>query len=148
MKESMANYCLVHGAWRGGWVWKRVARQLRKEGHDLYTPTMIGLGERSHLLNGAINLSTCIQDIVNVIKFEELNDVILCGHSFAGMVITGVADMISEQIAALVYLDAVVPEDGTRFLRSYLNLSSFPGSRMWRDMEVIAFVQFRQRYSG
>jgi pimeloyl-ACP methyl ester carboxylesterase len=78
----------------------------------MYTPTMTGLGERSHLLNAAINLSTCIQDIVNVIKFEELNDVILCGHSFGGMVITGVADMISERIAALVYLDAVVPEDG------------------------------------
>jgi len=108
----MANYCLVHGAWRGGWVWKRVVRHLREEGHDVYTPTMTGLGERSHQLNAAINLSSYIQDIVNVIKFEELNDVILCGHSFAGMVITGVADMISERIAALVYLDAFVPEDG------------------------------------
>jgi hypothetical protein len=72
----MANYCLVHGAWRGGWVWKRVARYLREEGHDVYTPTMTGLGERSHQLNSAINLSTYIQDIVNVIKCEELNDVI------------------------------------------------------------------------
>jgi pimeloyl-ACP methyl ester carboxylesterase len=108
----MANYCLVHDTWRGGWIWKRVARHLREAGHDVYTPTMTGLGERSHLLGAAINLSTCIQDIVNVIKFEELNDVILCGHSFGGMVITGVADMISERIAALVYLDAVVPEDG------------------------------------
>jgi pimeloyl-ACP methyl ester carboxylesterase len=108
----MANYCLVHGGWHGGWVWKRVARHLREEGHDVYTPTMTGLGERSHLLNGTVNLSTNIQDIVNVIRFEELNDVILCGHSYAGMVISGVADLISERIAALVYLDAWVPEDG------------------------------------
>jgi pimeloyl-ACP methyl ester carboxylesterase len=108
----MANYCLVHGGWCGGWVWKRVARPLREEGHDVYTPTMTGLGERSHLLSAAINLSTNIQDIVNVIKFEELNDVILCGHSYAGFVISGVADLISERIAALVYLDAWVPEDG------------------------------------
>src|SRR5258707_8677923 len=108
----MANYCLVHGGWHGGWVWKRVARHLREEGHDVYTPTMTGLGERSHLLNATINLSTNIQDIVNVIKFEELNDVILCGHSYAGMVISGVADLIGERIAALVYLDAWVPEDG------------------------------------
>jgi pimeloyl-ACP methyl ester carboxylesterase len=108
----MANYCLVHGGWHGGWVWKRVARSLREEGHDVYTPTMTGLGERSHLLNATINLSTNIQDIVNVIKFEELNNVILCGHSYAGMVISGVADLISERIAALVYLDAWVPENG------------------------------------
>src|SRR5258708_38714878 len=73
---------------------------------------MTGLGERSHLLNATINLSTNIQDIVNVIRFEELNDVILCGHSYAGMVISGVADLIRERIAALVYLDAWVPEDG------------------------------------
>jgi pimeloyl-ACP methyl ester carboxylesterase len=108
----MANYCLVHGGCRGGWVWKRVARSLREEGHDVHTPTMTGLGERSHLLNATINLSTNIQDIVNVIKFEELNDVILCGHAYAGMIISGVADLISERIAALVYLDAWVPEDG------------------------------------
>jgi len=108
----MANYCLVHGGWYGGWVWKRVARPLKEEGHDVYTPTMTGLGERSHLLSAAINLSTNIQDIVNVIKFEELNDVILCGHSHAGLVISGVADLISGRIAALVYLDAWVPEHG------------------------------------
>ncbi len=84
----MANYCLVHGGWYGGWVWKRVARPLKEEGHDVYTPTMTGLGERSHLLSAAINLSINIQDIVNVIKFEELNDVILCGHSHAGLVIS------------------------------------------------------------
>src|SRR5258708_36555473 len=108
----MANYCLVHGAWHGGWVWKRVARHLREEGHDVYTPTMTGLGERSHLLNATINLSTNIQDLVNVIKFEELHDVLLCGHAYAGIIISGVSDLISERIAALVCLNAWVREAG------------------------------------
>jgi len=83
----MANYRLVHGGCRGGWVWKRVARPLREEGHDVYTPTMTRLGERWRLLNAALNLSTNIQDIVNVIKFEELNDVILSGYSYAGLIL-------------------------------------------------------------
>jgi pimeloyl-ACP methyl ester carboxylesterase len=108
----MANFVLVHGGWRGGWVWKRVARALRTAGHDVFTPTMTGLGERSHQLAANVNLSTNILDIVNVIKFEELTDVILCGHSYAGMIITGVADQLQERISALVYLDAWVPEDG------------------------------------
>jgi pimeloyl-ACP methyl ester carboxylesterase len=108
----MANFVLVHGAWHGGWEWKRVARRLRGEGHDVYTPTMTGLGERKHLLNGGINLSTHIQDIVDVIRYEELSDVVLYGHSYAGMVISGVADQMSERIASLVYLDSWFPEDG------------------------------------
>jgi pimeloyl-ACP methyl ester carboxylesterase len=108
----MPNFVLVHGGWRGGWIWKRVARQLRMAGHDVFTPTMTGLGERSHQLNANVNLSANILDIVNVIKFEELNDVILCGHSYAGMIISGVADQLHERISALVYLDAWVPEDG------------------------------------
>ena len=108
----MATFVLVHGGWRGGWIWKRVARQLRIAGHDVFTPTMTGLGERSHQLNASVNLSTNILDIVNVIQFEELNDIILCGHSYAGMIISGVADQLYERISTLVYLDAWVPEDG------------------------------------
>ena len=108
----MATFVLVHGGWRGGWIWKRVARQLRIAGHDVFTPTMTGLGERSHQLNANVNLSTNILDIVNVIKFEELNDIVLCGHSYAGMIISGVADQLYERISTLVYLDAWVPEDG------------------------------------
>ena len=108
----MATFVLVHGGWRGGWIWKRVARQLRMAGHDVFTPTMTGLGERSHQLNASVNLSTNILDIVNVIQFEELNDIILCGHSYAGMIISGVADQLHERISTLVYLDAWVPEDG------------------------------------
>jgi pimeloyl-ACP methyl ester carboxylesterase len=108
----MANFVLVHGGWRGGWIWKRVARQLRREGNDVYAPTLTGLADRQHLLHSNINLSTHIQEIVNLIKFEELSDVVLCGHSYAGMVISGVADKISEHISSLVYLDAWYPKDG------------------------------------
>jgi pimeloyl-ACP methyl ester carboxylesterase len=108
----VANFVLVHAAWRGGWTWKRVSRRLREEGHDVYTPTLTGLADRSHLFHAGINLSTHIQDIVSLIQFEELNDVVLCGASYSGMVITGVADKISERIAALVYLDAFLPQDG------------------------------------
>ncbi len=108
----MSNFVLVHGGWRGGWIWKRVAQQLRKEGDEVYTPTLTGLADRNHLLHADINLSTHIQDIVNLIKFEELNDVVLCGHSYAGVVISGVADQISERISSLVYLDAWFPKSG------------------------------------
>jgi pimeloyl-ACP methyl ester carboxylesterase len=108
----MSSFVLVHGGWRGGWIWKRVARLLRKEGHDVYTPTLTGLADRNHLLRADINLSTHIQDVVNLIMFEELDDVVLCGHSYAGMVISGVADQISERIASLVYLDAWFPKNG------------------------------------
>jgi pimeloyl-ACP methyl ester carboxylesterase len=108
----MSNFVLVHGGWRGGWVWKRVAQLLRKEGHEIYTPTLTGLAERSHLLHAGVNLSTHIQEIVSLIKFEELHDVVLCGHSYAGMVISGVADQIDECISSIVYLDAWFPKNG------------------------------------
>ncbi|MBB6142511.1 pimeloyl-ACP methyl ester carboxylesterase [Silvibacterium bohemicum] len=108
----MSNFVLVHGGWRGGWIWKRVAQLLRKDGHDVYTPTLTGLADRSHILHAGINLSTHIQDIVNLIKFEELDDFVLCGHSYGGMVISGVADQMSERISSLVYLDAWFPQNG------------------------------------
>lgn len=108
----MSQFVLVHGGWRGGWIWKRVARLLRQDGHDVYAPTLTGLADRSHLLHADINLSTHIRDIANLIKFEELDDVVLCGHSYAGMVISGVADLLSERISSLVYLDAWLPKNG------------------------------------
>ena len=89
-------------------IWKTVARQLRKEGNDVYTPTLTGLADRKHLLHSDINLSTHIQEIVNLIEYEELKDVVLCGHSYAGMV----ADRMSANIFSLVYLDAWYPKDG------------------------------------
>ena len=108
----MATFVLVHGAWHGGWCYKRVARRLRAQGHDVYTPTLTGLGERSHLLHAGVNLSLHVQDILNVLKWEELSDVVLCGHSYGGMVTTGVAAAVPDTIASLVYLDAFVPEAG------------------------------------
>lgn len=108
----MAAFVLVHGAWHGGWCYQRVARLLRAGGHEVHTPTLTGLGERSHLLTETTGLDTHIQDVLNVIRWEDLDDVVLCGHSYAGMVVTGVADAIPAKISALVYLDAYVPKDG------------------------------------
>jgi pimeloyl-ACP methyl ester carboxylesterase len=106
------NFVLVHGAWHGGWCWRRVADKLTQMGHRVFTPTLTGLGERSHLLSPEVNLSTHVTDIINVIRWEELKDFVLCGHSYGGLVVSGVADRVPERIAALVYLDAFVPESG------------------------------------
>ena len=108
----MTTYVLVHGAWGGGWKFARVAEALRKRGHSVFTPTLTGAGERAHLLSGDINLTTHVADILGVIRTEDLSDIVLLGHSYGGMVITAVADKIPEKIAALVYLDAFVPQDG------------------------------------
>jgi pimeloyl-ACP methyl ester carboxylesterase len=112
----MATFVLVHGGCHGGWCYSRVAVRLRAQLHDVYTPTLSGVGERAHLASQAINLSTHIQDIVAIIESHDLKDVILCGHSYGGMVITGVAGQIAERIRTLFYLDACVPEDGQSLL--------------------------------
>lgn len=103
------TFVLVHGAWHGGWCYRDVAALLRAEGHVVYTPTLTGLGERRHLGVNIVNLDLHIEDIAQVFEFEELADVILVGHSYAGMVITGVADRLADRIAGIVYLDAYVP---------------------------------------
>lgn len=108
----MSTYVLVHGAWHGSWCWKRVRKALQAQGHEVFTPTLTGLGERSHLLSPQVNLETHIEDVVNLIRWEELSNVVLCGHSYGGAVISGVADRIPERIGALVYLDAFLLEDG------------------------------------
>lgn len=108
----MADIVLVAGGWRGGWAFTPIAREFRAHGHEVFTPTLTGLGERSHLMRAGPNLDTHIEDIANVLLFENLSGVILCAHSYAGMVISGVADRLPERIAALVYVDAFVPEDG------------------------------------
>lgn len=108
----MANIVMVAGGWHGGWALTPIARKLRAHGHEVFTPTLTGLGERSHLAGSAINLDTHIEDVANVVTYERLNRVVLCGHSYAGMVITGVADRLPERIASLVYVDAFVPKDG------------------------------------
>jgi len=108
----MATFVLVHGTTAGGWVWKTVAAQLEQTGHVVYRPTLTGLGERVHLLTREVGLDTHIADVVNHILYEELTDVVLVGHSYGGMVITGVADRVPDRIRELVYFDAVVPQDG------------------------------------
>lgn len=112
----MSTYVLVHGAWHGSWCWKRVRKALQAQGHDVFTPTLTGVGERAHLLSPQVNLETHIDDVVSLIRWEELSDVILCGHSYGGVVVSGVADRVPEQIAALIYLDAFVLEDGRTLL--------------------------------
>ena len=106
------TFVLVHGAWHGGWCWRRVSDLLEHGGHKVFSPTMTGLGERSHLLDDKINVSTHVTDIVNVMKWENLTGVVLVGHSYGGLVISGVAEQMQGAIASLVYLDAFVPENG------------------------------------
>jgi pimeloyl-ACP methyl ester carboxylesterase len=109
------TYVLVHGGFHGGWCYARVAKILRAAGHQVYTPTLTGLGERSHLVDG-VNCSTHIQDVLNVIKWEQLNEVVLVGHSYGGFIVGAVADRIPGRIAALVYLDAIIPVNNMAML--------------------------------
>jgi len=108
----MSTFVLVHGAWHGSWCWKRVRKALQALGHEVFTPTLTGVAERVHLMSRQIDLETHISDVVNLIRWEELSDVVLCGHSYGGCVISGVADRIPDRIGALVYLDAFVLENG------------------------------------
>ena len=112
----MATYVLVGGAWLGGWCWKPIARHLRDQGHDAYPVTLTGLGERVHLASPEVDLETHITDVVNLIEFEDLRDVVLLGHSYSGIVVTGAADRIPERIDQLVYLDSGPVPDGLAFL--------------------------------
>lgn len=106
------TYVLVHGATGGGWDWRTVDDLLSANGHSVYRPTLTGLGENWHLSTPDIDLTTHINDVANLILFENLNDVVLVGHSYGGMVITGVMDLIPERIRHAIFLDAAVPEDG------------------------------------
>jgi len=108
----MATYVLVHGGSHGGWCWRPLARLLRAAGHEVHTPTLTGLGERWHLVSPDTDLDTHIVDVVNLLEFEDLSDVILVGHSYGGMVITGVADRALSRIGQLVFLDAAHPRSG------------------------------------
>ena len=109
---SSKTFVLVHGAWAGGWCWSKVAAILRSRGHSVFTPTQTGLGERSHLLSKSITLDVFVDDIANVLKWEDLNDVVLVGHSFGGSAISGVADRMRASVRRLVYLDALTLENG------------------------------------
>jgi pimeloyl-ACP methyl ester carboxylesterase len=108
----MATFVLVHGAWHGGWCWRRVAPLLRTAGHEVFAPTLTGLGERAHLAGPAAGLTTHILDVADLLRYEALSDAVLVGHSYAGLVVTGAASHVSEKVGHVVYLDALVPGDG------------------------------------
>lgn len=113
------TFVLVHGAWHGGWCWSRVAQRLRAAGHLVFTPTLTGLGERRHLISPLVNLDTHVSDVVNLMEAEELNDVVLVGHSYAGIVISGVADAAAARLRHLVYLDALLLESGKSIFSTF-----------------------------
>lgn len=108
----MATYLLVHGTGCGSWIWKPLIPLLRAEGHEVYAPTLTGVGDRSHLLGCGVDLNTHITDITSLMEYEDLRDVILVGHSYAGMVITGVAAKMPERLSQVIYLDAYLPDEG------------------------------------
>ncbi len=108
----MANFVLVHGAWHGSWCWQRVTALLQQQGHRVHAVTLTGLGERAHLLSPAITLDTHIDDVISAIEVEELHEVVLAVHSYAGMIGTAVADRIGKHLKHLVYVDAVLPKPG------------------------------------
>lgn len=112
LRKSPRNFVLVHGAWHGGWCYDKLIPLLQAAGHRVFAPTLTGMGERAGVPTGPINCTTHIQDIVRLIQWEQLGDVVLCGHSYGGMVVGGVADAIPHTITALAFLDALVPENG------------------------------------
>ncbi|MBR0692941.1 alpha/beta hydrolase family protein [Bradyrhizobium lablabi] len=115
----MTNYVLIHGAWHGGWCWSRIRGQLTAKGHGVFTPTLTGLGDRSHLLSREVGFETHIADVANLLIWEDLRDVVLVGHSYGGAIARHVADRLPDRIGSLIYLDAFVPENG-KSVASYL----------------------------
>jgi pimeloyl-ACP methyl ester carboxylesterase len=109
---SSKTFVLVHGAWHGGWAWQRVADRLRARGHIVFAPTLTGLGERAHLLRPGIDLSLHIADVLGVIRYERLDDIVLVGHSNGGCIISGVAEAVPNAIRSIVFLDAFIPDSG------------------------------------
>jgi pimeloyl-ACP methyl ester carboxylesterase len=132
----MAVFVIVHGGFGGGWEWRSVAQVLQADGHEVTRPTLTGLGERSRNAAAAVNLETHIDDVVQHLEFDDLRDVALCGHSYGGTVVTGVADRVPERIARIVYIDAFVPRDG----ESLFDLAGPELAGLLRDSAVDGLV--------
>ena len=130
------TFLVCHGAWSAGWAWKKMHPLMRAAGHRLVTPTYTGLGERAHLANPSIDLDSHIEDVLNVIKYEDLRDIVLVGHSYGGMVATGVADRARDKVKQLIYVDAFVPGDGQSLLdlnqAAVLRMQKLAKSGGWR----------------
>jgi pimeloyl-ACP methyl ester carboxylesterase len=135
----MATFILVHGGGHGGWCYNKLSPLLRAEGHLVYSPSLSGCGDRKHNASLAIDLDTHIADIVNLMEYDELSDVILVGHSYGGMVITGVADRAADKIRELVYLDAAHPQDGEslRMIAAHQIEPTYAGVRIFQGAEMV-----------
>lgn len=131
----MATFVLVHGGGHGGWCWRPVADRLRAAGHEVHAPTLTGLADRAHGLHPKVDLETHIADVAALMFYEDLHNVILVGHSYGGMVITGAADRMTERISRLVYLDAAIPCNG----EALLDVS--PGLAAFRDVQLVDGVE-------
>jgi pimeloyl-ACP methyl ester carboxylesterase len=114
--SARKTFVLVHGAWHGGWCWRRVSDLLEAKGHKVFAPTMTGLGERSHLMSKDVVLDTHIADIVNVIEWEDLKSICLVAHSYGGWPVSGALEKVLDRVTSVVFLDAFIPEDGQRSL--------------------------------
>ena len=144
----MTDYVLIHGAWHGSWCWARVRRLLAAGAHRVFTPTLTGVGERSHLLSRDVGLDTHVADVANLMIWENLRDVVLVGHSYGGVVARHVADRMPDRIRSLVYLDAFVPENG-KALFDYLPDSgeSMRQLAVWPTAMAGRFRRYRHRSS-
>ena len=145
----MTTYVLVHGAWHGGWCWRKVRAALEATSADVHTPTLTGLGERAHLASRDISLDTHVSDVLGVLETEDLSEVVLVGHSYGGIVVTAVADRAADRVARLVYLDAVVPRDGQCLydrappqLRAHFEEQARVAGEGWRVPVSVATPQF------
>ena len=144
-----ATFVFAHGAWHGAFAYDPLAKILRDRGHLVYVPTLSGVGERSNLRPAGIGIPTHVQDILNVIRWSDLQDIVLVGHSYGGMVVTGVADRVPEKISSLVYLDAFVPEDGQSTLDTGIDediAAKFAAARDRGDKEIPFPEEFVKRF--
>ena len=139
-QSNKPTIVIVHGAWGGAWAFRKVDAELRDKGYNVYRPQLTGLGERVHLARPDIGLSTHIEDVVNMILFEDLHDITLVGHSYGGMVITGVAERVPDRIKRLIYVDAFAPNDGES-ASSIIGESAFIKSMIKGDYLVPPWVK-------